>query len=477
MANPTYLDFTTNTANPYYLHPNENPSLILVTPLLDHTNYNSWSRAMKVALISKNKLRFVDGTFLPPATGHALSDSWLRCNNMKNVEKRFSQGDIFKISDLQDELTYLHQGSLDVSTYFIKLTSLWKQIDSFRLTRDCTCDIPCTCGAASDLRNSKEQDRVIKFLKVLTESFSTVRSQILLTDPLPYLDKTFSMVLGVERRISKPSPTDSSVMAMTFHPSIDPGGARGSNSYRGRGRSNLGHGSSLGRVCTHYGRTNHTINTCFIKHGYPPGYNYKTQKPSINNTTLSTHVEQPSDSHESPHSLAIIQAQYNQIMQLLQESSPLTSLTPETALPNINFVSTSLDGKPHVFWVIDTSATHYITPTLNNFVYYSYVSPINMKLPNSNIVLTNIARTICLSKHLTLNNVYYIPTFNVNLISASKLIDSSFCHLTFTNDKCFILRTNSKTPIGLADRHGDLYVLVAQASFSTTPSPFTCNYV
>lgn len=71
------------------------------------------------------------------------------------MEICFSQGDIFKISDLQDDLTNIHQGTLDVSTYFTKLTSLWEQIDTFR-PRDYTCAIPYTCGAATDLRRFRE---------------------------------------------------------------------------------------------------------------------------------------------------------------------------------------------------------------------------------------------------------------------------------------------------------------------------------
>lgn len=55
-----FIDFAINASNPYYLHPKENTSLILVTPLLYHSNYNFRSRAMKVALISKKKLWFIN---------------------------------------------------------------------------------------------------------------------------------------------------------------------------------------------------------------------------------------------------------------------------------------------------------------------------------------------------------------------------------------------------------------------------------
>ena len=56
----------------YYLHANENPSLILVKPIIDGHNYHSWSRSMKMALSSKNKFGFVNGTIMKLAVGDRL---------------------------------------------------------------------------------------------------------------------------------------------------------------------------------------------------------------------------------------------------------------------------------------------------------------------------------------------------------------------------------------------------------------------
>lgn len=51
-----------DTSHDYYIHPNENPSLVLVTPILDGSNYHGWARAMEMSLQMKNKFGFVDGT-------------------------------------------------------------------------------------------------------------------------------------------------------------------------------------------------------------------------------------------------------------------------------------------------------------------------------------------------------------------------------------------------------------------------------
>ena len=59
-------DLNNDLASPFYSHPSEIPGMVLVSPPLDETNYHKWSRAMRMALISKNKLQFIDGTILAP---------------------------------------------------------------------------------------------------------------------------------------------------------------------------------------------------------------------------------------------------------------------------------------------------------------------------------------------------------------------------------------------------------------------------
>lgn len=180
--------------------------------------------------------------------------------------------------------------------------------------------------------------------------------------------------------------------------STHPGGARGSSSYRGKGHFNQGRGSYAQHICTHCGHNNHTVETCFIKDGYPPGYNYKSNKSFINNVEASPSPETPMASPQDTYPIMYaIQNQYDHIIQLLQHHSISPSpVMPTTSLPNMNSISTSFDGKPHVYWVVDTGVTHHITHSLNNFSSYSHVSPITMKLPNGFTVLTGIAGTVYL---------------------------------------------------------------------------------
>jgi len=49
-------------SSPFFMHPNENPGINLVSVKLTGMNYHSWSRAMMMALKSKNKIAFIDGS-------------------------------------------------------------------------------------------------------------------------------------------------------------------------------------------------------------------------------------------------------------------------------------------------------------------------------------------------------------------------------------------------------------------------------
>jgi len=79
---PSQQNDQQNPTSAYYLHPGENPGMVLVTPLLDGSNYHLWSRAMKRALLLKNKFKFVNGDIPEPSHGENQYEARERCNVM-----------------------------------------------------------------------------------------------------------------------------------------------------------------------------------------------------------------------------------------------------------------------------------------------------------------------------------------------------------------------------------------------------------
>jgi hypothetical protein len=79
---PNNKGYQNDILSPYFLHPNENPGNVLVTPLLSGPNYHSWSRSMTVALRSKHKLHFINGALPRLDDDDKDSIAWDRCNTM-----------------------------------------------------------------------------------------------------------------------------------------------------------------------------------------------------------------------------------------------------------------------------------------------------------------------------------------------------------------------------------------------------------
>ncbi|KAL5550239.1 hypothetical protein UlMin_000415 [Ulmus minor] len=140
-----------DSSSPYFLSNNENPGLFLVFAHLIGCNFNSWNRAMNMALIAKNKLCFVDGSIDKPSVDHPVYGLWFRCNNMvmswilhfvlkdivesimyldsafdmwSDLYDRFHQGNNPRVFQIKHLLGNLVQGSSDVSGYFTRLRIL-----------------------------------------------------------------------------------------------------------------------------------------------------------------------------------------------------------------------------------------------------------------------------------------------------------------------------------------------------------------
>ena len=73
-----------------------------------------------------------------------------------------------------------------------------------------------------------------------------------------------------------------------------------------------------------------------------------------------------------------------------------------------------------------------------------------VRLPNGHTVTATLAGRIQITQFLYLEEVLYIPSFQYNLISISKLVSFLPCKLTFMNDKCFIQGMNQQK-IGIVD--------------------------
>ena len=268
------LDPALDQTSPYFVHPSDGPGLVTVLPKLTGSNYHSWARSMKRALGGKMKIEFIDGSLPAPVDSFDPSlRAWNRCNMLvhswimnsvsdsisqsivfmenaldvwNDLKERFSQGDLIRISELQQEIYSLKQENKSVTDFFSDLKILWEELDLYLPLPTCTCRIKCSCEAMRSARSNHQLMHIIRFLTGLNEQFAVVKSQILLMDPSPNMNKIFSMVIQHERQIQLPIINDES-QALINAADSKRFGARPSTSKHGA------------RVCTFCGKTNHTV--------------------------------------------------------------------------------------------------------------------------------------------------------------------------------------------------------------------------
>ncbi|XP_019429942.1 PREDICTED: uncharacterized protein LOC109337416 [Lupinus angustifolius] len=340
-----------NPCNPYYLHPGEIPGCILVTKPLEGRNYHSWSKSMRRALLSKNKYKFVDGYIRIPKTSDPEYDTWERCNTMvaswitrtlnpqiaesivnidsaqelwQDLRDTFSKGDYFRISNLLQEVHSTKQGDRDISTYFTALKTFWEDLESLRQLPTCTCDIQCKCNLVKRIKENREPEYVICFLKGLNDQYHTSKSQILLMEPLPTINKTFSLVIQAEGQVNEQTSGESKVLFNSQEQPWKQASRRSSfNITRGRCRTGgrfYNNRSTPVKVCTHCGKERHTIETCYFKHEFPPNYNKLRPIMGSANNITKTQSTTTSTNKDKGTGLQFNPAQYAQLTSLLQQA-------------------------------------------------------------------------------------------------------------------------------------------------------------
>ncbi|XP_077234185.1 uncharacterized protein LOC143876356 [Tasmannia lanceolata] len=242
---------------------------------------------MSIALTTKNKIGFVDGTITKPAPSDSSFTTWTQCNTMvlswlinaitrdladtiiysdvasdvwQELHDRFSQGNAAKIFHLRRTLINLQQDQHSVLSYFNRLKALWDELSSY------TTLPTCSCGAMKLIADLHQQERLMQFLTGLNDSFAAVRSQILMMDPLPTVAKAYSLLLQEEhQRALHISPQLDTVAAVVGRARTVP-----TNTVRNPPRPNPNSSARRNRPrCRHCGKLGHTFDTCYGLHGYP----------------------------------------------------------------------------------------------------------------------------------------------------------------------------------------------------------------
>jgi len=303
------------------------------------------------------------------------------------------------------------------------------------------------------MRDNKEyriEDQIIQFLTGLNDQFSVVKTQVLLLDHLPSLNKVFSLVIQEE---------SNNVLSPSL-PYIEEGfafvNALDARRPQGRGRGSFNKPSA--RYCSFCNRYNHTIEFFYLKHGFP---NKPNSHPHAQSQTTAHSQANASSSEASDTSnvsgginnvsggiinvsggIGLAQDKIDQLVSLLQQANLFSSVPNPPHGPTTNHISvsphitsgyTASSSSPgiysvnssslpsHSYWLLDSGANEHICSHLPHFTSLYPIKPVYVIVPNNTTVVIDQAGTIIFSPQFYLTNVLYSPTFKLNLMFVAKV--------------------------------------------------------
>ncbi|XP_077215980.1 uncharacterized protein LOC143850645 [Tasmannia lanceolata] len=267
----------------------------------------------------------------------------------------------------------------------------------------------------------QQEDIVIHFLMGLNDSYTAVRGQILLMDPVPSINRVLSLVLQEERQREVAAfglqSTEAAALLVKENPITKP------------------------------------LDMMIVIIG-TEGRNLKDPK-----VTESVIIVAGSD---TPLKNVIRFMGIHQAIDFtrkLNAHQPMAHLAG-TSQPGTNLSGTSLSlasFKNSTPWILDTEATDHMVSCVSLLSSITCIGTNPVKLPNGNLALVSHIGTVSLSPSLVLKDVLCVPSFNFNLISVSKLTQYSNCSITFFSDSCVIQDRSLRTMIGAGKEMNGLY--------------------
>lgn len=164
-------------------------------PSEDDRFFESWERcnSMVVSLINRTLNPQISSSVVYIDSAKVIWDE---------LHDRFTKGNHFRLSDLLRNVHSIRQGERSISDFYTDLKILWDDLEALRPIRDCSCAVRCNCGSIKSFKYHLASEYVICFLKGLNDVYDTAKSQILLMEPLPSINKVYSLILQQEGKIS-----------------------------------------------------------------------------------------------------------------------------------------------------------------------------------------------------------------------------------------------------------------------------------
>ncbi|KAF7803191.1 uncharacterized protein G2W53_042302 [Senna tora] len=428
---------------------------------------------------AKDKLGFVDGSIKPPqdpveykkwkpvdsmvkswltnSLTKELSESFMFCNSAKelwdNIVERYSVNNGPKFYQVQRQTVSLEQKGDSVTGYFNKLNRCWDELNIIKPVPKCTCGL-CSCFINKRLDEHDSDIKLVQFLMGLHLMYDALRGQIMNLDPLPTVNKAFSMVVRQETQkevnLAFNNIESSAMMAKSGGRKFDD-------------RKN----DKAGKYCDHCNQNGHTRDSCFKIIGFPDWYkDLKEQKKKAGkkgeNTAVNMTADTPIDFVKEKDSI-----DFAGVLTALQE---IAKVVKNKAEEQVNFANIGeFAGKisnsysyiiDNECWIIDTGASSHICSNKHLMTDLKFLkNTIPVHLPDGYVKNVNMIGNVIINPDIKLMDVLFIPTFKYNLMSVNKLAKVSDVIIAFDASHCLVQDQRTRKTLIEARVAGNLYVL------------------
>ncbi|KAG8645622.1 hypothetical protein MANES_10G077840v8 [Manihot esculenta] len=155
------------------------------TPNKDFENYKQWKRCdfMVTSWILNSISKVLIYGFIYTASTRDIR---------LEISKRFGECNNLMIYELHRKISLISQENVSVSVHFTKLKRFWDELGSMKTLH------ACTYGASKAISKITNRNKFMQFLMGQNDVFGFLRDQILGMDPLPTVNKIYSMVVKFE---------------------------------------------------------------------------------------------------------------------------------------------------------------------------------------------------------------------------------------------------------------------------------------
>ncbi|KAJ9557693.1 hypothetical protein OSB04_012307, partial [Centaurea solstitialis] len=341
-----------------------------------------------------------------------------------HLERLYTQSNFAKQYQLETDIRALRQNELSVQEFYAAMSDLWDQL---ALTES------ADLKAFKPYISRREEQRLVQFLMALRSDFEGLRGTILHRTPLPTVDSVVHELIAEETRLKSSGDKDPKLPST---PTVFAVPQRPQNKAR-----------VAPDECSYCKQKNHWKSQCplLLKKGKqqrpqqqqnkapgsfhsppqfrPPGPTPWAPRPPQFATAAPSPVEHDFQPTGTPPPSALDPQVFEQFKQFLA-SNPI-AMSASMSHSGSGLSSTNTSGIPSSLWILDSGASHHMSPHLISFTSLSPRSPVSVMSASSTPMQDPRTRKVIGIGH-KLGDLYVVDELRVSGVAASGVDLSSF---------------------------------------------------